>query len=145
MPTVSDVSDYFANAPDNLTLLRMLPCSTGALANNGLSNYNSERMAKHVVPNAINGAMFAGEEADGGGGRWPRQETLTLLEVRARLNTRFRQSTQKAPLWDEVSRYLICIFHSMINVKYHSLAYSMRALHTGLESFPKCKCFEFKI
>lgn len=100
MPTVSDVSDYFANTNDNLTLLSMLPCSSGG--------YNSERMMKQqvVVPVATNGAMFAGDvDGDGGGARWPRQETLTLLEVRTRLNTRFKQSTQKTPLWDEVSRY----------------------------------------
>lgn len=38
--------------------------------------------------------------------RWPRQETLTLLEIRTRLHPKFQQaSVQKAPLWDEVSRY----------------------------------------
>jgi hypothetical protein len=102
MVTASDVSDYFANTPDNLTLLSMLPCKSEAVANN---SYDSGRMMKHTVPIATDCSMFVGEEGDGGGGRWPRQETLTLLEVRARLNARFRQSTQKAPLWDEVSRY----------------------------------------
>ncbi|XP_072999271.1 trihelix transcription factor PTL-like [Typha latifolia] len=51
---------------------------------------------------------------DGGGGgysgncqgRWPRQETLTLLEVRSRLDSKFREAAQKAPLWDEVSRIM---------------------------------------
>ncbi|EHA8587410.1 trihelix transcription factor PTL [Cocos nucifera] len=38
--------------------------------------------------------------------RWPRQETLTLLEVRARLDSRFREAAHKAPLWDEVSRIM---------------------------------------
>lgn len=99
MPTVSDVSDYFANTNDNLTLLKMLPCSGG---------YNSERMMEQqqAVPIATNSAMFVGDvDGDGDGARWPRQETLTLLEVRTRLNTRFKQSTQKTPLWNEVSRY----------------------------------------
>jgi hypothetical protein len=105
MATASDVSDYFANTPDNLTLLSMLPCTSRAAANNSISSYNSERMLKHAVPIATNSSMFVGEEGDGVGGRWPRQETLTLLEVRSRLHARFRQSTQKAPLWDEVSRY----------------------------------------
>ena len=38
--------------------------------------------------------------------RWPRQETLTLLEIRSRLNPKFKDTNQKAPLWDEVSRYI---------------------------------------
>ncbi|MQM08744.1 hypothetical protein Taro_041598 [Colocasia esculenta] len=39
-------------------------------------------------------------------GRWPRQETLTLLEIRSRLDTKFKEAAQKAPLWDEVSRIM---------------------------------------
>lgn len=44
---------------------------------------------------------------DGGNGRWPRQETLTLLEIRSRLDPKFKEANQKGPLWDEVSRYYI--------------------------------------
>ncbi|OMO68203.1 trihelix transcription factor GT-2-like protein [Corchorus olitorius] len=51
---------------------------------------------------------FDGEAAafggDGGTGRWPRQETLTLLEIRSRLDSKFKEANQKGPLWDEVSR-----------------------------------------
>lgn len=43
---------------------------------------------------------------DGGTGRWPRQETLTLLEIRSRLDPKFKEANQKGPLWDEVSRYM---------------------------------------
>lgn len=43
---------------------------------------------------------------DGGAGRWPRQETLTLLEIRSRLDPKFKEANQKGPLWDEVSRYV---------------------------------------
>lgn len=43
---------------------------------------------------------------DGGGSaRWPRQETLSLLEIRSRLDSKFKETNQKGPLWDEVSRY----------------------------------------
>ncbi|KAJ9542770.1 hypothetical protein OSB04_029276 [Centaurea solstitialis] len=45
----------------------------------------------------------------GGGyvnGRWPRQETLTLLEVRSRLNCKFKEASHKGPLWNEVSRIM---------------------------------------
>lgn len=41
---------------------------------------------------------------NGGAGRWPRQETLTLLEIRSRLDPKFKEANQKGPLWDEVSR-----------------------------------------
>ncbi|KAL6998121.1 hypothetical protein U1Q18_008249 [Sarracenia purpurea var. burkii] len=39
-----------------------------------------------------------------GTGRWPRQETLTLLEIRSRLDSKFKEANQKGPLWDEISR-----------------------------------------
>ncbi|KAK8643302.1 hypothetical protein V6N13_012605 [Hibiscus sabdariffa] len=41
---------------------------------------------------------------DSGNSRWPRQETLTLLEIRSRLDSKFKEANQKGPLWDEVSR-----------------------------------------
>ncbi|KAK6943990.1 Myb/SANT-like DNA-binding domain 4 [Dillenia turbinata] len=47
---------------------------------------------------------------DGGSGRWPRQETLTLLEIRSRLDSKFKEANQKGPLWDEVSR-IMCEEH----------------------------------
>ncbi|XVF07733.1 hypothetical protein REPUB_Repub06bG0165400 [Reevesia pubescens] len=43
---------------------------------------------------------------DAGTGRWPRQETLTLLEIRSRLDPKFKEANQKGPLWDEVSRLM---------------------------------------
>lgn len=51
------------------------------------------------------GGLIGG--GDGGTGRWPRQETLTLLEIRSRLDAKFKEANQKGPLWDEVSRYVI--------------------------------------
>lgn len=38
------------------------------------------------------------------GNRWPRQETLALLKIRAEMDVNFRDATLKAPLWEEVSR-----------------------------------------
>ncbi|KAK7267915.1 hypothetical protein RIF29_20596 [Crotalaria pallida] len=43
-------------------------------------------------------------------GRWPRQETLTLLEIRSRLDPKFKEANQKGPLWDEVSS-IMCDEH----------------------------------
>ncbi|KAI5672675.1 hypothetical protein M9H77_13039 [Catharanthus roseus] len=50
-----------------------------------------------------------GEEERGrgeAGNRWPREETLALLKIRSDMDLAFRDSTLKAPLWDEVSRKL---------------------------------------
>ncbi|XP_073035570.1 trihelix transcription factor DF1-like [Primulina eburnea] len=46
------------------------------------------------------------ERRGGGGGgiRWPRQETLALLKIRSDMDSVFRDSSLKGPLWDEVSR-----------------------------------------
>ncbi|CDY45957.1 BnaA02g17830D [Brassica napus] len=45
-----------------------------------------------------------GEVGGGGGNRWPRPETLALLRIRSEMDKAFRDSTLKAPLWEEVSR-----------------------------------------
>lgn len=49
-----------------------------------------------------------GEEGDKGtvGNRWPRQETLALLKIRSDMDTTFRDSSLKGPVWEEVSRKL---------------------------------------
>nr|XP_010909888.1 trihelix transcription factor PTL [Elaeis guineensis] len=67
--------------------------------------------APHLPPPLPPPPGFFGELRDVGAGgetqrRWPRQETLTLLEVRARLDSRFREAAHKASLWDEVSRIM---------------------------------------
>ncbi|KAI4346436.1 hypothetical protein L6164_007332 [Bauhinia variegata] len=38
--------------------------------------------------------------------RWSRQETLFLLEIRSRLDSKFRETLYKGPLWNEVSRIM---------------------------------------
>lgn len=47
-----------------------------------------------------------GEESDRNfaGNRWPREETLALLKIRSDMDVVFRDSSLKAPLWEEVSR-----------------------------------------
>ncbi|KAL0343130.1 UNVERIFIED_CONTAM: Trihelix transcription factor GT-2 [Sesamum angustifolium] len=54
------------------------------------------------------GSGGAGDEGDrnSAGNRWPREETLALLKIRSDMDLAFRDSTLKAPLWDEVSRKL---------------------------------------
>lgn len=57
------------------------------------------------------GGLSRMDGGDGVAGRWPRQETLTLLEIRSRLDSKFKEANQKGPLWDEVSRFVyICIY-----------------------------------
>jgi len=47
------------------------------------------------------------EEGRGSGGnRWPRAETLALIQIRSEMDANFRDSGVKGPLWDEVSRKL---------------------------------------
>ncbi|KAJ8762829.1 hypothetical protein K2173_022958 [Erythroxylum novogranatense] len=41
-----------------------------------------------------------------GGNRWPRQETLALLKIRADMDVAFRDASVKGPLWEEVARKL---------------------------------------
>lgn len=55
---------------------------------------------------AAAGGLIGGGGDGGGTVRWPRQETLTLLEIRSRLDPKFKEANQKGPLWDEVSRYI---------------------------------------
>lgn len=49
-----------------------------------------------------------GEEGERsfGGKRWPRQETLALLQIRSDMGVAFRDASVKGPLWEEVSRYV---------------------------------------
>lgn len=66
-----------------------------------------------TVSGPADSTAAAGYEAEaiGGAGLWPRQETLTLLEIRSRLDPKFKEANQKGPLWDEISRYssiIIC-------------------------------------
>ncbi|GMH28734.1 hypothetical protein Nepgr_030577 [Nepenthes gracilis] len=66
--------------------------------------------ASFSVFDAEDGGTAGGFCLDGGTARWPRQETLTLLEIRSWLDHKFKESNQKGPLWDEVSR-IMCKEH----------------------------------
>nr|XP_027079330.1 trihelix transcription factor GT-2-like [Coffea arabica] len=94
----------------------MLDNSGGAGGGGGGSGAALLEAAAEVMVGAENGGG-AGEGGGGGGeeeergkgeggNRWPREETLALLKIRADMDLAFRDSTVKAPLWDEVSRKL---------------------------------------
>lgn len=46
------------------------------------------------------------ERGNSGGNRWPRAETLALIQIRSDLDANFRDSGVKGPLWEDVSRKL---------------------------------------
>lgn len=50
--------------------------------------------------------------------RWPRQETLTLLEIRSRLDAKFKEANHKGPLWEEVSRLHAYILAALLSYMY---------------------------
>lgn len=58
-----------------------------------------------------------GEGAGGGGNRWPKPETLALLRIRSEMDKAFRDSTLKAPLWEEISRFDIFMLHAYLYTK----------------------------
>ncbi|KAL7160572.1 hypothetical protein ABFS83_01G105400 [Erythranthe nasuta] len=63
----------------------------------GTGNNNFEEMMR----------VTAAEGGGGGSGnRWPRQETLALLQIRSEMDAVFRDATLKGPLWEQVSRKL---------------------------------------
>lgn len=81
----------------------------------------SASAAAHPAMGTANSAKYALEMDagwnnignEGGNCRWPRQETLTLLEIRSRLDSKFREANQKKPLWDEVSRYIFSNYNAL--------------------------------
>lgn len=61
-----------------------------------------------VVPVSDDFKAEHGEESDRNfaANRWPRQETMALLNIRSEMDAAFRDATPKAPLWEQVSRKL---------------------------------------
>lgn len=98
------------------------------IINSGLHEFRSDSAATsntslNVTPNSnFNGGLDSETNtcfgADAGTGRWPRQETLTLLEIRSRLDSKFKEANQKGPLWDEVSRYPFLTLFFFFNFYY---------------------------
>ncbi|KAL6129365.1 hypothetical protein ACLB2K_072716 [Fragaria x ananassa] len=66
------------------------------------SLYSGLELMNHQHGWSING----NDGSAGNNSRWPRQETLTLLEIRSSLDSKFKETNQKGPLWDEVSRIM---------------------------------------
>ncbi|XP_047315563.1 trihelix transcription factor DF1-like [Impatiens glandulifera] len=83
------------------TATAVVPSSSNLNDNNGSGEFGEE------VGGAEGGGMGMGDgDRSFPGNRWPREETLALLKIRSEMDFAFRDSTIKAPLWDEVSRKL---------------------------------------
>ncbi|KAL8171928.1 hypothetical protein V2J09_023732 [Rumex salicifolius] len=79
--------------------------ANGAHRVGGAHELSSEAAA--IGDEESKGRSGGGEESGGGGSdgsRWPRQETLALLQIRSDMDSVFRDSSHKGPLWNEISR-----------------------------------------
>ncbi|MED6189013.1 hypothetical protein PIB30_091457 [Stylosanthes scabra] len=65
-------------------------------------------MVVNESDSGVVGCMMGGGDASSSSkGRWPRQETLTLLEIRSKLHPKFKDANHKGPLWEQVSRIML--------------------------------------
>lgn len=77
----------------------------------GIAEAASPISSRPPAPAAIGNNNFeemiqatAAEAGGSSGNRWPRQETLALLQIRSEMDAAFRDATLKGPLWEQVSR-----------------------------------------
>ncbi|XVF41351.1 hypothetical protein PTKIN_Ptkin01aG0273200 [Pterospermum kingtungense] len=92
--------------------------SNGMAIPSGLVRYGHDHFpaaSATIEPNCAPAVLFEVEmenggwslkNMDGGNSRWPRQETLTLLHIRSKLDSKFKEGNHKGPLWDQVSRIM---------------------------------------
>lgn len=98
-----------------------ISCNTSVSGAAASGSAHSSRYGGGGVERESGGWSFGNES---GNCRWPRQETLTLLEIRSRLDNKFKEANQKKPLWDEVSRYknsihlLFYVFDVFLSIKF---------------------------
>ncbi|KAE8689185.1 Trihelix transcription factor GTL1 [Hibiscus syriacus] len=76
----------------------MMENSSSPENNTVVGNVSSDNEEEAKVKNEESERNFSS------GNRWPRQETLALLNIRSEMDVAFRDSGVKAPLWEEVSR-----------------------------------------
>lgn len=90
----------------------------GASGSGGISLGSDSTMAMGSTTSGLSGDSGGGGggldvEIGGYGGRWSKEETLVLLEIRSRLDSKFKEANHKGPLWDEISRstfFLLYVF-----------------------------------
>ncbi|VFQ85248.1 unnamed protein product [Cuscuta campestris] len=95
-PTTGLHHEFFADSSTNATT-----ASGGVASSGGGAGFSG----LELETTGVGGGGAVGFDGSGSG-RWPRQETLTLLEIRSRLDSKFKEANHKGPLWDEVSRIM---------------------------------------
>ncbi|KAE9589099.1 putative transcription factor MYB family [Lupinus albus] len=75
--------------------------------NEGVNGVSEEKGIIIITNDSVDGhGDESYEKMNGGGNRWPRQETIALLKIRSDMDAVFRDSSLKGPLWEDVSRKL---------------------------------------
>ncbi|KAI6669262.1 hypothetical protein NL676_004147 [Syzygium grande] len=97
-PTVNMLSTALANANANSTHPFATATPPPSALTGGFDIFECGSYRSDMIGGAGTSSI--------GSSRWPRQETLTLLEIRSRLDPKFKEANQKGPLWDEVSRIM---------------------------------------
>ncbi|KAL5710769.1 hypothetical protein ACHQM5_021295 [Ranunculus cassubicifolius] len=105
--------DQFSNSPHYDLLMLGSSSQVVAAAENvaNFSDSNTTTTSTDIATVTATTSLCGFENNHGGNNnnnnaRWPRQETLTLLEIRSHLDSKFKEANQKGPLWDEVSRIM---------------------------------------
>ncbi|CAK9154034.1 unnamed protein product [Ilex paraguariensis] len=109
-PATPPASEYYRNLtpplppPPQLYETVMLGCHSGGSSEFGLQTTTASASV------TVSGSGMESFD-DGGQSRWPRQETLTLLEIRSRLDHQFKEANHKGHLWNEVSSVSVTTDH----------------------------------
>ncbi|KAE8679397.1 ERF024 protein [Hibiscus syriacus] len=93
--------------PSDMMQMAGMPFGSTATTTDPVASVVAVTSASTLSPSCGFDGDAATAFGGGGSGRWPRQETLTLLEIRSRLDPKFKEANQKGPLWDEVSRIML--------------------------------------
>jgi hypothetical protein len=111
-------------------------------------NRESEEGVGSVSVGSGEEERVGGEEGDRNwaGNRWPRQETLALLRIRSDMDDAFKESSTKAPLWEEVSRsvnkfqlHLLVFSREILFCSFRFLFVSLEILNTYLAQVFECR------
>lgn len=82
-----------------------IPATTGNSGDDGASAESQQQPPPQTHENGGGGGGFELGDRNSSGNRWPKQETLAMIKIRSEMDTAFRDSNLKGPLWDNVSRF----------------------------------------
>ncbi|XP_027364418.1 trihelix transcription factor GT-2-like [Abrus precatorius] len=92
--------------PMTIMPLEFLCCNSGKLMLEAVPPIENPEGGGVAVPDGLKAEH--GEEGDrnSAANRWPRDETMALLKIRSEMDVAFKDTSPKAPLWEQVSRKL---------------------------------------